>query len=56
LTISIHPKLKTEIAVQLLEVVAKIAWKNIIFTRVSLKLLLTVLARFQNNMPVFEYC
>jgi hypothetical protein len=49
LAIAVHPKLTAGIAVQLLKIVSQIARKNIIFTRASLKLLLTILAKFENN-------
>lgn len=56
MAIATHPKLTAPIANQLLEIVSQIARKNIIFTRASLKLLLTVLAKFENNTKVFENC
>lgn len=55
-TIAVHPKLDSQIAVQLLGIVSEVSRKNIIFTRISLKLLLTLLARFENNTQVFEFC
>lgn len=56
LAIATHPKLTAPIANQLLEIVSQIARKNIIFTRASLKLLLTVIGKFENNTMVFENC
>lgn len=54
--IAIHPRLNANTAVQLLQIVSEISLKNIIFTRISLKLILTVLNRFENNTTVFEFC
>lgn len=51
-----HPKINTNVAVPLIEIVCSVSWKNIILTRVSLKLLLILLAKFENNTKVFEKC
>mmetsp|Transcript_29405 Transcript_29405/g.44464 ORF Transcript_29405/g.44464 Transcript_29405/m.44464 type:complete len:145 (+) Transcript_29405:2109-2543(+) len=56
MNIATHPKLNSANAVQLLQIVNEISRKNIIFTRISLKLLLTILNRFENNTLVFEFC
>lgn len=50
-----HPKLPVDSAIELLKIVSKIAKADIIFTRVSLNLLLTVLSRFQSNARVLAY-
>ena len=54
MTISLHPKLSSTIACQLLEIVCEISRKNIIFTRSSLKVLITILQRFENNTKIYE--
>jgi hypothetical protein len=56
LSIANHPKINPAVAVNILEIVVLIARKNIIFTRVSLKLLLIILARFENNTQIFNSC
>jgi len=56
LYVSVHPKLSVETAVQLLGIVLQISRKSIIFTRISLKLLLTLLNRYENSTQVFEHC
>lgn len=43
LAIADHPKLNKTIATQLLEIGLEIAYKNIVFTRVSLRLVLKIL-------------
>ena len=53
---AVHPKLAAETAVQLLRVVLQVSRINIIFTRVSLKMTLTILNRFENNQYVYEFC
>lgn len=53
---AVHPKLQPETAVELLRVVLKVSRINIIFTRVSLKMTLTILNRFENNQSVYEFC
>ena len=55
LTVATHPKLNPSIAVQLLEIVCEISRKNVIFTRISLKLVLTLLNRFEHNNQVFDF-
>jgi hypothetical protein len=55
MNIAIHPKLNENISIQLLSIVFEISRKNLIFTRISLKLILTILHRFENNTAVFEY-
>jgi hypothetical protein len=54
MSIANHPKINAQVAVPLLEIVAIVARKSIIFTRVSLKLLLIILSRFENNTQVFQ--
>jgi hypothetical protein len=49
MTIANHPKLNAKTAVPLLEIVSIVSRKSIIFTRVSLKLLLIILSKFENN-------
>lgn len=49
LYVAVHPKLQPETAVELLRLVLKVSRINIIFTRVSLKMTLTILNRFENN-------
>jgi hypothetical protein len=56
MNIAIHPRLPVETAIQLLRILSEISRKNIIFTRISLKLILTLLNRFENNTLVFESC
>ena len=56
MNIAVHQKLTPNIAIQLLSIVIEISRKNLIYTRISLKLLLTVLNRFENNTAVFEFC
>ena len=56
MNIAIHQKLTPNIAIQLLSIVIEISRKNLIYTRISLKLLLTILNRFENNTAVFEFC
>ena len=55
LTVATHQKLTAAIAVQLLEIVCEISRKNVIFTRISLKLVLTILNRFEHNNDVFNF-
>ena len=47
--IATHKKLSVELACTLMEIVTEVAVKHIMFTRVSLKLVLTLLARFHNQ-------
>ena len=54
MAIASHPKINAQVAVPLIEIVAIVARKSIIFTRVSLKLLLMLLSRFENNTQVFQ--
>lgn len=49
MAIANHPKLNAKTAVPLLEIVSIVSRKSIIFTRVSLKLLLIILSKFENN-------
>ena len=49
LYVAVHPRLPPETAVELLRVALKVSRINIIFTRASLKLTLTILNRFENN-------
>jgi hypothetical protein len=44
--IAYHPKLPVESAIQILEIVTDIARQNILFTRISLNLMLQILSRF----------
>jgi len=55
LAVATHPKLVPSIAVQLLEIVCEISRKNVIFTRISLKLVLTILNRFEHNNQIFDF-
>lgn len=56
MNVAIHPKLNSTVAIQVLQIVLEISRKNVIFTRISLKLLLTILNRFENNVQVYEFC
>ena len=53
MAIANHPKLNAKTAVPLLEIVSIVSRKSIIFTRVSLKLLLIILSKFENNTQIF---
>lgn len=50
LSLAGHPRLSAPIAISLLEIACIIAREQILFTRVSLKLALTILGRFQGNL------
>ena len=54
--ISIHQKLPTSTACDLLSIVMTVARKNILFTRVSLKLTLSLISRFENNGEIYHQC
>ena len=47
--VATHKKLPVELACTLMQIVCEVAVKHIMFTRVSLKLVLTILARFNTN-------
>ena len=49
MTIATHKKTSVSLAVKLMEIACEISRKHIMFTRVSLKLVLTLLARFEHN-------
>ena len=53
--IAMHPKLSIESAIQILEIVTDIARQNILFTRVSLNIMLTVLQRFKGNTEILDF-
>lgn len=47
--VAVHQKLTVPVANQLIQIALDVSRKNIIFTRISLKLLMTLLNRFENN-------
>jgi hypothetical protein len=49
MTIATHKKTSVALAIKLLEIASEVGRKHIMFTRVSLKLVLTILARFSDN-------
>jgi len=55
MNVAVHPKLNANTAIQLLQIVLEISRRNVIFTRISLKLFLTILNRFENNTQIFEF-
>lgn len=48
MTIATHKKTNVSLAVKLLEIACEVGRKHVMFTRVSLKLVLTILARFES--------
>ena len=54
MTIATHKKTSVSLAVKLMEIACEISRKHIMFTRVSLKLVLTLLARFEHNEMYYD--
>jgi hypothetical protein len=55
MNIALHSKLTTGVAIQLLQIVLQISRKNIIFTRISLKLVISIANRFKNDEEIIQF-
>lgn len=51
----IHPKFTPDLATQVISIIVEITTKSLVFTRITLGMLMTILARFENNTQIYEH-
>ena len=51
----VHPKFTPELATQVISIITEVATKSLVYTRTSLGMLMTILARFENNTQIYEH-
>lgn len=56
MAMSVHHKLSVGVAQEIIKVITHVSRRDIIFTRLSLRILLTLLGRFENNTQIYETC
>ena len=54
MTIVVHAKLTVTIAIDIIKIVFHVARRDIVFTRVSLKIMLVLIGRYENNAQVYD--